>query len=65
MNALIPLWIIGGPIAALLILSFSFNGPSAMGGLSPRLPPRSRDLPVDPSVSLVDPVHPDSTRRFD
>lgn len=32
MNSLIPLWILGGPFAALIILSFSFRGPSAMSG---------------------------------
>jgi hypothetical protein len=31
-GTLIPLWIIGGPFIGLLILSFSFNGPSAMEG---------------------------------
>jgi hypothetical protein len=29
MNPLIPLWIIGGPFIGLLILSFSFKGPSS------------------------------------
>jgi len=29
---LIPLWIIGGPFIGLLILAFSFKGPSAMSG---------------------------------
>jgi len=34
---LIPLWIIGGPFIGLLILAFSFKGPSAMsGGMGPR-----------------------------
>lgn len=31
MNSLIPMWIIGAPFAGLLILAFSFKGPSAMG----------------------------------
>ena len=43
MNTLIPVWILGGPFVALLILAFSFKGSSAMGGSLPRLPPRDRD----------------------
>ena len=31
-DALIPVWIIGGPFIGLLILSFSFRGPSSMSG---------------------------------
>jgi hypothetical protein len=31
-SPLIPLWIIGGPFIGLLILSFSFKGPSSMSG---------------------------------
>ncbi len=34
MNSLIPMWILGGPFVGLLILAFSFKGPSAMGGNS-------------------------------
>lgn len=64
MNALIPLWIIGGPFVGLLILSFSFKGPSAMGGTIPRMPPRSRDLSVDPSAPQFDPIRPDAPRRI-
>jgi hypothetical protein len=63
MNALIPAWIIGGPFVGLLVLSFSFKGPSSMGGSYPRLPPRGRDVDVDPSVPLLDPMHPDAPRR--
>jgi hypothetical protein len=63
MDGLIPLWIIGGPVVGLLILAFSFNGPSAMGGSSPRWP-RERDLPPDPSAPLLDPMHPDAPRRL-
>lgn len=33
---LIPMWIIGGPFIGLLILSFSFKGPSSMGGTGAR-----------------------------
>jgi hypothetical protein len=29
-GTLIPMWIIGGPFIGLLILAFSFKGPSAM-----------------------------------
>jgi hypothetical protein len=31
-GALLPIWIIGGPFIALLILSSAFKGPSAMSG---------------------------------
>jgi hypothetical protein len=31
MNALIPIWILGAPFVALMILAYSFKGPSAMG----------------------------------
>lgn len=70
MHSLIPLWIIGGPFVGLLILSFSFKGPSSMGGSVPRGEPRSldksvrRDLPVDPAAPLLDPIHPTAPRRF-
>jgi hypothetical protein len=30
--ALIPVWIIGGPFIGMLILAFSFKGPSSMSG---------------------------------
>jgi hypothetical protein len=63
MNSFIPLWIIGGPFVGLLILSFSFKGPSAMGGSAPRLPPRSGDHGVDASVPVLDPMHPGAPRR--
>lgn len=64
MNAFIPLWIIGGPFVGILILSFSFKGPSAMGGAVPRMPPRGRDMPVDPAAPLTQPMHPDAPRRL-
>jgi hypothetical protein len=35
-EALIPAWIIGGPFIGLLILAFSFKGPSSMGGSGTR-----------------------------
>jgi hypothetical protein len=63
MNPLIPLWIIGGPFVGLLILSFSFKGPSAMGGTAPRLPPRDRAA-VDPAAPLFEPMHPSAPRRI-
>ena len=31
-STFIPMWIIGGPFIGLLILAFSFKGPSAMEG---------------------------------
>jgi hypothetical protein len=70
MNTFIPLWIIGGPFIGLLILFFSFKGPSAMGGSVPRLAPRGRsmsagrDMPVDSSAPLLQPMHPDAPRRL-
>ena len=63
MNPLIPAWIIGGPFLGLLILSFSFKGPSAMGGSSPRMPPRERDITADAAAPLLDPMHPGAPRR--
>jgi hypothetical protein len=63
MDTLIPLWIIGGPFIGLLILAFAFKGPSAMGGLAPRLPPRRAEY-LDAGVPLTDPVHPESPRRY-
>jgi hypothetical protein len=36
--ALIPVWIIGGPFLGILILGFSFKGPSAMGDHARRIP---------------------------
>ena len=70
MHAFIPLWIIGGPFVGLLILFFSFKGPSAMGGLAPRLPPRGRamsvqlDNPARAAAPLLQPMHPEAPRRL-
>lgn len=65
MNTLIPLWIIGGPFVALVILAFAFKGPSAMGGSLPRYSPRGRDeRNADPSSPLLDPMHADAPRRI-
>jgi hypothetical protein len=61
MNPLIPLWIIGGPFVGLLILAFSFKGPSTIGS-APRSAPRGREVP-DPSAPLLEPMHPDAPRR--
>ena len=36
MGAFIPLWIIGAPFIGILILSFSFKGPSSMSGTGTR-----------------------------
>lgn len=63
MNPFIPIWILGGPFVALLILAFSFKGPSAMGS-GPRQPPRGRDVGVDPSAPLFDPLAPAAPRRL-
>jgi hypothetical protein len=46
MHSFIPLWIIGGPFLGLLILSFSFKGPSAMGGSVPRAELQRSDMGV-------------------
>jgi hypothetical protein len=62
MNAFIPLWIIGGPFVGLLILSFSFKGPSAMGGTGTRIA-RVREQIPDASAPLLDPMAPGAPRR--
>ena len=64
MNQLIPVWIIGGPFVALVILSFAFKGPSAMGGTGVRLAPRGVNDAIDPSAPLLDPIHPNAPRRI-
>lgn len=63
MSSFIPVWIIGGPFLGLLILFFSFKGPSAMGESVPRIPPRGRRDAADRSAPLLDPVRPDAPRR--
>jgi hypothetical protein len=62
MSPFIPIWIIGGPFIGLLILSFAFKGSSAMGGSLPRSGARPYNL--DPAAPLLDPIHPESPRRF-
>jgi hypothetical protein len=62
MNNWVPIWILGAPFIGLLILAFSFKGPSAMGGLAPRIPVR-RATAADPSTPLTDPMVPNALRR--
>ncbi len=62
MMTLVPVWILGAPFVGLLILFFSFKGPSAMGGDLPRPGPRSRSA-TDSSAPLAQPMHPDALRR--
>jgi hypothetical protein len=64
MSALVPMWIIGGPFIGLLILSFSFKGPSSMGGNGSRLPPRTGATGIDSSAPLLDPMAPGAPRRI-
>jgi hypothetical protein len=64
MNSLIPIWIIGGPAIAILIMSFAFKGSSSMGGSLPRRLPREREIGIDPSAPLFDPMVPDAPRRI-
>ena len=61
MNSLIPLWIIGGPFIGLLILAFSFKGPSAIGS-APRLARQDLEMP-NRSAPLLEPMHPEAPRR--
>lgn len=63
MHTLIPLWIIGAPSIAIVILSFLFGGSSAMGGTALRLPVRDSNLACDDSASRLDPMHPGALRR--
>jgi len=62
MTNFIPVWILGAPFVGLLILLFSFKGPSAMGGDVPRALPRDR-MAIDPSAPLLQPMHPGAVRR--
>jgi hypothetical protein len=62
MHTFIPVWIIGGPFIGILLLSFAYRGPSAMGGSLPRIPPR-RAGGLDHSAPIFDPLHPDAPRR--
>jgi hypothetical protein len=62
MSAFVPVWILGAPIVGMLILSFSFKGPSAMGG---ELPRTSRDYRAsgDMTSPVANPMYPDAPRR--
>lgn len=60
MNALVPVWILGAPFVGVLILAFSFKGPSAMGGDLPR----GYRSPTNPTPSVLDPMHPGAPRRL-
>jgi hypothetical protein len=62
MSAFIPVWILGAPFVGLLILSFSFKGPSAMGADLPRTSPGYRPA-LDPRPSMTDPMRSDASRR--
>ncbi len=64
MSAFVPIWIIGAPFIGLLILAFAFKGPSAMGGIGSRVPPRSYNNVRDPSAPLLDPMAPGAPRRI-
>lgn len=63
MNAFIPAWIIGGPFVGLLILSFSFKGPSTMGGSLPRIAPQDGFDSLTPSGPVSDALYPGAPRR--
>jgi hypothetical protein len=62
MSAFIPVWILGAPFVGLLILAYSFKGPSAMGAALPRTSPDYRSA-SERRPSLTDPMHSDTTRR--
>ena len=61
MNSLIPVWILGAPFVALIILAYSFKGPGAMGSGLQRAPHGYRSAIEPPSSAPVDSV---PTRRF-
>ena len=54
----------GGPFIGLLVLSFAFKGPSAMGGTVPRSPPRTDTVAPETAAPLFDPIHPTNPRRY-
>jgi len=62
MTTLIPMWILGAPFIGILILAFSFKGPSAMGGTLPRTRRIVRAAP-DSSAPILQPMHPEAIRR--
>jgi hypothetical protein len=62
MGALIPAWIIGGPLVGFIVLSMMFKGPSSMVG-SGRRDGGLREEARDRSAPLFDPMHSESRRR--
>ncbi len=62
MPDLIPVWILGAPFVGVLILAFSFKGPSSMGGHLPRPLPRTR-FANHTSSPVLQPTHPDRVRK--
>ena len=58
----IPVWILGAPFVGLLFLSFSFKGPSVMGGDLQRAPARDH-LATDSSAPLLQPMRPNAVSR--
>jgi hypothetical protein len=63
MSAFIPVWILGAPFVGLLILAYSFKGPSAMRADLPGTSPGYRSA-LDSRPSMADPMHSDATRRL-
>jgi len=61
MSTFIPVWILGAPFVGVLILAFSFRGPSAMGGSAPR-PPRRGHLHDDHAAPFLQPMYRDDLR---
>jgi hypothetical protein len=64
MSAFIPVWILGAPFVGLLILSFSFKGPSAMVATTPGYRAALDPGPLDPRPSMTDPMRSPATRRL-
>jgi hypothetical protein len=62
MSTLVPVWILGAPFVGLLVLAFSFKGPSAMGGGLPRPLPRHGSAP-DTAAPAVQPLYPQARRN--
>jgi len=62
MSAFIPVWILGAPFVGLLILAYSFKGPSAMGANVPRTA-TGYGPALDSRTSMADPMRSDATRR--
>ena len=60
MATFLPVWILGASFLGVLVLSFSFKGPSAMGGHLPRPQPRGRA--VRDSLPSLQPIPADAAR---